>query len=102
MINLLITTHDFIKKNNKFANKKGKGVKSQKKKYFRCFEVSTYPPGQVRACLISDFWSNFTRFGFKIRFLTKFHNDSASFLPEELKKHIILIKTLIFDEKSQK
>ena len=28
-------------KNDKFANKKGKGVKSQKKKYFRCFEVST-------------------------------------------------------------
>ena len=28
-------------KNNKFANKKWKGVKSQKKKYFRCFEVST-------------------------------------------------------------
>ena len=65
-------------KNDKFANKKGKGVKSQKKKYFRCFEVSTghkkwkgvksqkkkyfrcfevstCPPGQVRACPISDF-----------------------------------------------
>ena len=28
-------------KNDKFANKKWKGVKSQKKKYFRCFEVST-------------------------------------------------------------
>ena len=92
MINLIIKTNDFIK-NDKFANKKGKGVKSQKK-YFRCFEVSTCPPGQVRACPISDFWSNFTRFGFKIRFLTKFHNDSASFLPEKPKKHIILIKNL--------
>ena len=28
-------------KNDKFANKKGKGVKSQKNKYFRCFEIST-------------------------------------------------------------
>ena len=83
-----------LSKNNKFANKKWKGVKSQKKKYFRCFEVSTGPPGQVRACPISDFWSNFTRFGFKIRFLTKFHNDSASFLPEKLKNQVILIKNL--------
>ena len=29
-----------LQKNDKLANKKGKGVKSQKK-YFRCFEVST-------------------------------------------------------------
>ena len=36
-------------KKDKFANKKWKGVKSQKK-YFRCFEVSTCPPGQVRTC----------------------------------------------------
>ena len=28
-------------KNNKFVDTKWKGVKSQKKKYFRCFEVST-------------------------------------------------------------
>ena len=74
-----------LQKNDKFANKKWKGVKSQKK-YFRCFEVSTGPPGQVRACPISDFWTNFTHFGFQIRFLTKFHNDSASFFPEKLKK----------------
>ena len=39
-----------FQKNNEFAIKKWKGVKSQKKKYFRCFEVSTCPPGQVRTC----------------------------------------------------
>ena len=54
----------------------------------------TGPPGQVRACSISDFWSNFTRFGFKIRFLTKIHKDSASFLPENFKNQGILIKNL--------
>ena len=54
----------------------------------------TGPPGQVLTCPISDCWSNFTRFGFNIRFLTEFHNDSASFLLEKLKKHIILIKNL--------
>ena len=66
-------------KNDKFANKKGKGVKSQKKIYFRCFEVSTghkkwkgvksqkkkkyfrwfevstCPLGQVRTCPNHDF-----------------------------------------------
>ena len=47
MINLLNKTHDFIK-NDKFANKKWKGVIS-KKKYFRWFAVSTCPPGQVLA-----------------------------------------------------
>ena len=28
---------------------------SKKKKYFRCFEVSTCPPGQVRTCPNHDF-----------------------------------------------
>ena len=49
---------------------------------------------QVRTCPKHDVWSNLTRFGFKIRFLTKFHNDSASFLLEKLKTPIILIKNL--------
>ena len=47
---------------------------------------------QVRTCPNHDFWSNLTRFGFKIRFLTKFLNDSAWFLLEKLKKHIISTK----------
>ena len=55
-------------------------------------EVSTGPPGQVRACPISNFWFNFARFGFKIRFLTKFHNDFASLLPEKPQNHFILSK----------
>ena len=37
------------------CHKKWKGVKSQKKKYFRCFEVSTCPLGQVRTCPNHDF-----------------------------------------------
>ena len=49
---------------------------------------------QVRTCpnhtFDHDFWSNLTRFGFKIRFLTKFLDDSAWFLLEKLKKHVIL------------
>ena len=48
MINLFSKTHNFVK-NNKFANKKGKDVKSEKQKYFRWFAVSTCPPGQVLA-----------------------------------------------------
>ena len=36
--------------------------------------------------------TNFARFGSKIRFFMKFLNDSASFLPEKLKNHVILTK----------
>ena len=39
-------------------------------------------------------------YGFKIGFLMKFLDDSASFLLEKLKNHVIL--TLIFDQKSRK
>ena len=55
------------------------------------------PPGQVLAGPdMSDFrlLVDFSCFGFKIRFLTKFLNDSAWLLPEKLKKHVILIKNL--------
>ena len=52
------------------------------------------PPGQVLAGPISDFWSNFARFGSKNGILTKFVNDSASFLPEKLKNHVILTKKI--------
>ena len=112
------------------GHKKWKGVKSQKIKVFPLFwskylsswtgpdmsksrlfrsghvQITTF---QVRTCPNQDFWWNFECFGFKIRFLTKFHNDSASFFPEELKKHIILIKNLNiwpktwkYDQKSKK
>ena len=36
-----------------------------------------------------DFWTNFARFGSKTKFLTKFLDDSAWFLLEKLKKHVI-------------
>ena len=49
---------------------------------------------QVRTCPISDFWSNFACFGFRMRFLTKCLNDSAWFLLEKLKKHVIFTKNL--------
>ena len=44
----------------------------------------------------------FARFRSKHGILTKWHNDSASFLPEKLKNQVILIKILIFDAKSKK
>ena len=47
---------------------------------------------QVRTCPISDFWSKFAHFGSKTCFLMKFLNDSASFLPEKHKNHVILTK----------
>ena len=47
---------------------------------------------QVRTCPISDSWSNFACFGSKNKFLTKFLDDSAWFLLEKLKKHVILTK----------
>ena len=56
-------------KNDKFANKKWKGVKSQKKKYFRCFEVSTCPLGQVRTCPNHDFSGpDMTKSGLLVKF----------------------------------
>ena len=53
------------------------------------------PPGQVLEDYVNfpqDFWNNFARFGSKNGILTKWHNDSASFLLEKLKNHIILTK----------
>ena len=41
-----------------------------------------------------DFWTNFARFGFKTEFFMKFLDDSASFLPQKLKNHVILTKNL--------
>ena len=97
------------------GHKKWKGVKSQKIKVFPLFwskylsswtgpdmsksqlfrsghdQIRTW---QVRTWPNRDFLSKFACFGFKIRFLTKFHNDSASFLSEKLKNQVILIKNL--------
>ena len=50
------------------------------------------PPGQVRTWPNQDFWSNLTRFGSRNGILTKWHNDSASFLLEKLKNQVILTK----------
>ena len=50
------------------------------------------PPGQVRTWPNQDFWSNLVRFGSRNGILTKFHNDSASFLLEKLKNQVILTK----------
>ena len=41
-----------------------------------------------------DFRTNFARFGSKTKILMKFLNDSASFLLEKLKNHVILTKNL--------
>ena len=58
------------------------------------------PPGQVlekastfRLTFRRDFWTNFARFGSKTKFFMKFLDDSASFLLEKLKKHVILTKS---------
>ena len=70
------------------------------------------PPGQVldfRKLSVrfpqtfrKTIWTNFARFGSKSYIFMKFLNDSASFLLEKLKKHIIYKKTLIFHQKSRK
>ena len=52
------------------------------------------PPGQVRTLPNHHFWFNFARFGSKMKFLTKFLDDSAWLLLEKLKKHVILTKNL--------
>ena len=57
---------------------------------------------QVRTCPNRDFWSNFARFGFKIRFLTKFLDDSAWFLLEKLKKHVICYQKPQYLTKNQR
>ena len=55
------------------------------------------PPGQVLEDYVRfpstfrrEIWTNFARFGSKTKFLIKFLNDSASFLLEKLKNHVIL------------
>ena len=55
-------------------------------------KASTFRQISVRFPL--DFWTNFARFGSKNGILVKFLDDSASFLLEKLKNHVILTKTL--------
>ena len=56
------------------------------------------PPGQVLEDSVNfrklsvRLWTNFARFGSKTEFLIIFLNESASFLPEKLKNHVILSK----------
>ena len=53
------------------------------------------PPGQVlekASTFRKTIWTNLVRLGSKTHFLMKFLNDSASFLLEKLKNHVILTK----------
>ena len=59
---------------------------------FPCVFLNLWSQERVRTLLKDEFWSNLARFGSRNGILTKWHNDSASFLPEKLKKHVILIK----------
>ena len=62
------------------------------------------PPGQVwrfrklsvnfPLTFCKTIWTNIARFGSRNGILTKFHNDSASFLLEKLKNQVILTKNL--------
>ena len=54
----------------------------------------------ARTCPISDFWSNFACFVFKIRFLKKFLDDSAWFCLEKLKKTRLWNKALQMGKKN--
>ena len=49
-----------------------------------------------------DIWTNFARFGSRNCILMKFINDSASFLLEKLKNHVILTKNRNISQKIQK
>ena len=59
--------------------------------------VVTCLPGQVlekASTFRRDFWTIFARFGSKTCFLMKFLDDSALFLLEKLKNHVMLPKNL--------
>ena len=91
MINLLNKTDDFVKR-YKNCWYKWKGVKSEKLKYVLCVFLNLWSQERVRTWRKSEFWSNLARFGSRNGILTKWHNDSASFLLEKLKNQVILIK----------
>ena len=57
---------------------------------------------EVRTWRKDEFLSNLACFGSRNGILTKWHNDSASFLPEKLKVKLSWPKILIFNSKYQK
>ena len=59
---------------------------------FPCVFLNLWSQERVRRWRKSEFWSNLARFGSKNGILTKWHNDSASFLLEKLKNQVILTK----------
>ena len=61
---------------------------------FPCVFLNLWSQERVRRWRKSEFWSNLARFGSRNGILTKWHNDSASFLPEKLKNQFILTKNL--------
>ena len=61
---------------------------------FPCVFLNLWSQERVRRWRKSEFWSNLARFGSRNGILTKWHNDSASFLPEKLKNQVILTKNL--------
>ena len=105
MINLLNKTYDFQKNMiNLLIKMERCNFWKHESKNLLCWQglVLLDWCWQVRTCPNHDFWSNLTRFGFKIRFLTSFLNDSAWFLLEKLIKHVILTKNPKNTSKNQK
>ena len=69
---------------------------------FPCVFLSLWSQEKVRTWRKDEFRSNFTRFGSRNGILTKFIDDSAWFLLEKLKNHVILSKNLNIWSKNQK
>ena len=61
---------------------------------FPCVFLNIWSQEELRTWRKEEFWSNLACFGSRNSILTKFINDSASFLLGKLKNHIILIKKL--------
>ena len=91
MINLFGKTNDFMK-NDEFANKKWKGVISEKIKVFPLvcnhFLSSWTGLGRSGHVRFPTFGRILHVLGSKLGFLTKFLNNSAWLLLEKLKKHV--------------
>ena len=64
------------------------------RKDFPCVFLNLWNQEEVRTWRKSEFWSNLARFRSTNGILTKWPNDSASFLLEKLKNQVILIKNL--------
>ena len=59
-----------------------------------CPNSDLWSQEEVRTWRKSEFWSNLARFESRNGILTKWSNDSASFLLEKLKNHVVLTKNL--------